>query len=327
MAESRSAAAADRFIEAVDGHVHFTWDATIPPIAEVESGTAVTIETRTGEDGQLRPGDGPDAVDRLDFSRLHALTGPIAIRGARPGDLLAVSVEAIETAPTGFVLQRPSAGVLRDFPTYLRFVELDRVAGVARFAAGVDVPLAPFLGVMGVAPAGPPVRTIEPGPFGGNLDCRDLGAGSTLYLPVQVPGALFSCGDAHAAQGDGEVCVTAIETAVRARLRFDLLEPRVRLQDPVAETADAWLTLSAAETVEVAAAQAVRAMIELIEASTSLSQADAYALLSVAADVRVNQLVNGARPGVRVVLPKTVLDLEPPGRPQRRAASAPTLRP
>jgi len=302
------------FVPAVERHIAYGFDAAQPPILEIESGATVTVETRSGEDRQLRPGDGPDAVDRLDFGRLHALTGPIAIRGARPGELLAVRIEALDLGPSGFVLQRPGAGLLRGFPNYLRFVDLDRETGVARFSEGIEVPLAPFLGVMGVAPAGPAIRTIEPGSHGGNLDCRDLVAGTTLYLPVQVPGALFSCGDAHAAQGDGEVCVTAIETEVRARLRFDRLRPVVPVGDPVAETPEAWLTLAAAETLEIAAARAVAAMIDLIVASSTLDRSDAYALVSVAADLRINQVVNGNRPGVRVVLPKRVLALEPIGQ-------------
>jgi acetamidase/formamidase len=308
-----AAAPGPRQIPAAPGNVHYRWDAALPPIAEVDPGTVLTIETRSGEDDQLRLGDGPDAVDRLDFSRLHALTGPILVRGAVPGQLLVVRVESFDLGPSGFVLQRAGAGLLRGFPTYLRWVDLDAAAGLARFAPGIDIPLAPFLGVMGVAPAGPPVRTIEPGPHGGNLDCRDLGAGATLYLPIQVPGALFSCGDAHAAQGDGEVCVTAIETALRVRLQLDLLVPATLLADPVAETPDAWMTLSAAATVEEAAARAVEAMIGLIAGSgavagsTRLSRADAYALVSAAGDVRINQLVNGDRFGVRVVLPKAIL--------------------
>ena len=296
-------------VTAAPGNVHYRWDAALPPIAEVDPGTLVGIETRSGEDDQLRPGDGPDAVDRLDFGRLHALTGPILVRGALPGQLLEVRIESFDLGPYGFLLQRPGAGLLRGFPTDLRWVDLDASAGVARFAPGIDIPLAPFLGVMGVAPEGPPVRTIEPGPHGGNLDCRDLGAGATLYLPIQVPGALFSCGDAHAAQGDGEVCVTGIETALRARLQLDLLVPDMPLDDPVAETPDAWMTLSAAATIEEAAARAVEAMIGLVARFTELTRGDAYALISAAGDVRINQLVNGDRFGVRVMLPKSILPM------------------
>jgi acetamidase/formamidase len=168
------------------------------------------------------------------------------------------------------------------------------------------VPLAPFLGVMGVAPAAGPCSTIEPGLHGGNLDCRDAIAGTVLRLPIQVAGALFSCGDGHAAQGDGEVCVTALECALTARLRFELERGRA-LPGPLLETPDAWMTLASAPTVEDAARAAVEAMLALICERTSLDRAAAYALASLAVDVRINQLVNGTQMGVRAVLAKSVL--------------------
>ncbi|HET9456874.1 MAG TPA: acetamidase/formamidase family protein [Candidatus Limnocylindrales bacterium] len=295
-------------LAATDNAVHFAWSGGLPPALTVEPGDRVVVETRTGDDGQLAPGMGPDALDTFDFSRLHALTGPIAVRGARPGDWLAVHVEEIATGPWGFILQRPGAGVLRGFDPYLRFLDLEGVDAI-RFGAGVTIPIRPFLGVMGVAPSGADVRTIEPGRHGGNIDCRELTAGSTLYLPIQVPDALFSCGDGHAAQGDGEVCVTAVECALTARLRFDLVQPRLQLADPIAETAEGWITIGAAPTVEEAAAAAVAAMVELLAATGSMTRADAYALCSAAVDVRINQLVNGGMCGVRAVLRRDVMAL------------------
>jgi acetamidase/formamidase len=169
------------------------------------------------------------------------------------------------------------------------------------------VPLRPFLGVMGVAPAEPGEHsTIPPGPHGGNLDCRALVAGSTLFLPVFHSGALFSCGDGHAAQGDGEVCVTAIECAVTARVRLEV-HKGATLVRPRAETPDAYLTLGAAPTFEEAARQCLEDMLELITERTGLGRSDAYALASVAVDIRVNQLVNRPMIGVRAVLPRAVL--------------------
>jgi acetamidase/formamidase len=295
-------------LAATDDAVHFRWSEGLPPVLTVEPGDRVVVETRTGDDGQVTPGMGPDVLDAFDFSRLHALTGPIAVRGARPGDWLAIHVEEIVTGPWGFILQRPGGGLLRGFDPYLRFLDLDGV-DVIRFAAGVTIPIRPFLGVMGVAPLGPDVRTIEPGRHGGNIDCRELTAGSTLYLPVQVPDAMFSCGDGHAAQGDGEVCVTAVECALTASLRFDLVRPRLELTDPIAETDEGWMTIGAAPTVEMAAAAAVAAMVDLLAATGPMTHADAYALCSAAVDVRINQLVNGGMCGVRAVLPREVLDL------------------
>jgi acetamidase/formamidase len=297
-------------LAAEDGAIHYRWSAELPPVLVVEPGETVIVETRTGDDGQLRPGAHTDAVVDLDFSRLHALTGPIAIRGARPGEALAVRIEEISTAQWGFVMARPGAGVLRGFPPYLRFVELDQARGHAMFAPGVGIPIRPFLGIMGVAPRQGELRTIEPGDHGGNLDCRELGVGATLYVQVQVPGANFSCGDGHAAQGDGEVCVTAIECGLTTRLRLELYRPLVSLRGPLAETGEGWLTLAAAPTVEEATAAALTAMIELITTATDLSRSDAYALCSVAVDVRINQLVNGRMRGVRAVLPRKVLAID-----------------
>ena len=293
---------------ATDDAVHYKWSRALSPVLTIDPGDRVIVETRTGDDGQLVPGLGPEALEGLDFARLHALTGPIAVRGARPGDWLAIQVEEITTGPWGFILQRPAAGLLRGFDPYLRFLDLAGVDAIA-FAPRINIPIRPFLGVMGLAPSGEDVRTIEPGSHGGNLDCRELTVGSTLYLPIQVPDALFSCGDGHAAQGDGEVCVTAVECALTTSLAFDVVTPRIAVNDPIAETAEGWLTIAAAPTVEEAAATAIASMVELLATAASMSRADAYALCSAAVDVRINQLVNGGMRGVRAVLPREVFDI------------------
>jgi acetamidase/formamidase len=284
-----------------DRNIHFQWDAALPPVLTIDSGDEVVIETRSGEDGQFRPDSTPADVAAMDMRRLHALSGPICVRGAEPGDTLAVDILSVSTADWGFTMQRPGAGFLRGFPDYFRAYRL--ADGFAELS-GLRIPLRPFLGVMGVAPAAGKLSTIPPGPHGGNLDCRDIVAGSTLYLPVFVPGALFSCGDGHAAQGDGEVCVTAIECAVTARLRLAVLKQR--LSQPRLETPDALMTLSAAETFEDAARQCLEDMLDLIGERTTLSRADAYALASVAVDLKINQVVNRTV-GVRAVLPKAIL--------------------
>ena len=288
-----------------DRNIHFKWNAALPPVLSVPSGSEVIVETRSGEDDQLRPTSTAADVEALDMRRLHALSGPIAIQGARPGDSLAVHILDVTPASWGFTMQRPGAGFLLGFPTYLRTFDLTQ--GTAELTPGIRVPLRPFLGVMGVAPAAAEHSTIPPGPHGGNLDCRDLVAGSTLYLPVFVDGALFSCGDGHAAQGDGEVCVTAIECAITARLRFDVVKTSTPLHAPRAETPDALMTLGAAPTFEEAARQSLEAMLELITEHTGLNRSDAYTLASIAVDIRVNQLVNRPMVGVRAVLPKAVL--------------------
>ncbi|HEY3061250.1 MAG TPA: acetamidase/formamidase family protein [Chloroflexota bacterium] len=288
-----------------DRHIHFRWSAALPPALTIDTGAEVIVETRSGEDDQFRPESVAADVRRMDMRRLHALSGPIFVRGAEPGDTLAIHIRDVQTADWGFTMQRPGAGLLLGFPDYFRAYALRD--GFAELTPNVRIPLRPFLGVMGVAPADGDYSTIPPGPHGGNLDCRDLIAGSTLYLPVFVAGALFSCGDGHAAQGDGEVCVTAIECAVTARLRFELLKNRPALAEPRAETPAEWMTLSAAPTFEQAARQCLEAMLDLIGERTGLARADAYALASAAVDLRVNQVVNRPMIGVRAVLSKAVV--------------------
>jgi acetamidase/formamidase len=296
--------AADTLRRDDDRNVHFHWDATLPPALTIDAGDEVTIEIRSGEDDQFRPDSTPTDVARMDMRRLHALSGPIFVRGAEPGDTLVVHILDVVTAEWGFTMQRPGAGFLLGFPDYFRAYRL--ADGFAHFDQGIRIPLRPFLGVMGVAPYDGVHSTIPPGPHGGNLDCRELTAGTILYLPVFVPGALFSCGDGHAAQGDGEVCVTAIECAVTARLRFEVLHGVV-LAAPRAETPESWMTLGAAPTFEEAARACLGDMLDLITEQTGLGRADAYALASAAVDLRVNQVVNRPMIGVRAVLPKAIL--------------------
>jgi acetamidase/formamidase len=289
-------------------NIHYRWNNALQPVLNVHPGDEVEIETRSGEDDQLQPGDPPEALDGLDFAnRLHALTGPIAIAGAAPGDVLAIHILELRTGPFGFTMQRPGAGLIQGFPSYLRFYTLDGTE--AEFEPGIRVPIRPFLGVMGVAPATPGQHsTIPPGSHGGNLDCRDLVAGTVLYLPVQVLGALFSCGDGHAGQGDGEVCVTAIECSMTSRLRFELLKSR-HWKEPHAETPDSYMTLAAAPTLEEASQRAIDTMLDLVGELSGLGRSDAYALASVGIDLRINQVVNRPMVGVRAVLPKRLIPL------------------
>lgn len=294
--------------------IHSRWDPAIRPVLTVAPGDEVIVECRAGDDGQLRR-DGTSAdVDAMDRSRLHALTGPIEVAGARPGDVLAVHVLEFGLPEWGFTMIRPGAGVLDAEPSWFRVFDIDVERGRALVAPGIELAVAPFLGVMGVAPADGPRSTIAPDVYGGNLDCREAGVGSILRLPVQVPGALFSCGDGHAVQGDGEVCVTALECALTARLRFELETGPAT--GPTLETPTAWMTLAAAPSVEQATRVALEAMLSLIQARTALDRATAYALASLCVDIRINQLVNRPHVGVRAVLAKDVLSA--PGRDERR---------
>lgn len=238
----------------------------------------------------------------------HALTGPVAIRGARAGMTLEIAIGEIVPGPFGACLAGGWAsgwnrelGIVDDGVVH-RY-ELDREAGIARGPGGYEIAMRPFLGVMGMPPDEPGVHsTIPPRRCGGNLDCKELVPGSTLYLPIEVDGALFSCGDGHAVQGDGEVAGTAIECPVeRADLTFGLRDD-MPLGAPLAHTPAGWLTFGISEDLNVAARAALEAMIELIASQRGIGRLDALAIASLEVDMRITQLVNDVR-GVHAVLP------------------------
>ncbi len=299
---------AEHTLSAQPPNLHTRWDNSLPPVLAVDPGDTVVFETTCSTGGQLTPNSAVDDLAALDRGRVHTLTGPVAVRGAEPGDTLIVQVLEVVPREWGFNFTRPEAGLLsEDFPLHsLRVLHWRNADGSIPFAPGVRLPLRPFMGVCGVAPASPGAhRTRQPGAFGGNMDCRELGPGATLYLPVQVPGALFSTGDCHAVQGDGEVCVSALETAAhRARLRFDL-RPGERLPRPRAETATHYITFGFDPDLGVAAQQAVRDMVAHLVRTRALSPIDAYALCSLIVDLRITQAVNGTR-GVHAMLPKSI---------------------
>jgi acetamidase/formamidase len=297
--------------------LHFAWDNSLEPVLEIEPGDSVTFETWDSSGHHYtQSSTGADvARRRRDPARGHALTGPLAIHGATPGQTLVV--EVLEVAPNtwGYTSFAPGRGLLPDdfSEPYLRVWDLSDGA-TARGLPGARVPLAPFCGVMGVALAeagshatGPPRRV------GGNMDVRQLVAGSTLYLPIEVPGALFSVGDAHAAQGDGEVCITAIEMDSTTRLRFGLSdtpvrEPQLRLDRPPTTIGGIYhgCTAHAPDLLE-AARNATRYLIEWLGREAHLSPEDAYVLSSVAAELRISQVVDAPNWTVTAFFPLTIL--------------------
>jgi acetamidase/formamidase len=296
------------------------FDAALPPVLEIASGDTVTMETVSGAPTQLPPADAGFHVP-VEIHDIHAraermlpghiLTGPVAIRGAWPGMVLQVDILDVALRQDwGWNIIRPLAGALpEDFETgRTTIIPLDTAAMTAHLSWGLTLPLAPFFGVMGVAP--PPgwgrISTIQPRAHGGNLDNKMLGPGATLYLPIFAEGALFSAGDGHAAQGDGEVCVTAIETALTGTFRLTA-RGDMTLAAPRAETQDHLITMGLHETLDRAAERAVRDMIEWITERRGLSREDAYMLCSLAADLRITQCVNGTK-GVHMVLNKALLD-------------------
>lgn len=293
------------------------FDAAFEPVLRVASGDRVTIDTVSGGPDVL-PGEGffvpPELLDI--HARLprhlpgHILTGPVHVDGAEPGDTLEVRILDVQLRQDwGYNFIRPLAGTLPDeFDSHRRInIPLDRGTMTGRLPWGLQLPLHPFFGVLGVAP--PPhwrsISTIIPRAHGGNLDNKELRPGSSLYLPVHAPGALFSCGDGHAAQGDGEVCTTAIETALQGTFEL-VVHKSTGLRYPRAETPTHWITMGMDPSLDSAMAIALRDMIALLGEREGLSREDAYTLCSLAVDFRITQTVNVHR-GVHAMLPKALL--------------------
>jgi len=300
-----------------DAQVHFKWDVANEPALLVESGDTVTLETRDVSDNQLTPSSKSEEIASLDWDRVYPLAGPIAVEGAEPGDTLAIEILELRVQDWGWTAIIPGLGLLPDdFPSpYLRLFDLTDGEN-AFLREDVAIPIEPFLGTMGVCPSGAKEQAVmPPGTFGGNLDTRQLVQGATLYLPVQVEGALFSCGDAHAAQGDGEVCVTGIETPIGATLRLALEKgrripaPQFRTPGPLtphANRGDWYGTTGVGPDLYAAAQDAVRAMIEYVSATFGLSPEDAYVLASLCIDLKISEVVDAGQYVVSALLPLNI---------------------
>jgi acetamidase/formamidase len=298
------------------------FDAAFAPVLTIASGDEVVIECVSGGPEVMpAPDQGlaiPPALQAIHDAKLerigpHILTGPVAIAGAAPGDTLEVQILAVEPAVDwGYCAVRPLAGTLpEDFPDrYLSHIRVDRAAMTCKPDWGPVLPLRPFFGTMGVAP--PPrygrLSSKEPREHGGNMDNKELVAGATLFLPVWVEGANFSVGDGHGRQGDGEVCVNALEMGLTGTFRFVLHKPGdgPSLTWPRAETPTHHIIMGFHEDLDLAMKQALRAMIDLITANTALTRVQAYQFCSLAVDFRVTQTVNGEK-GVHGMLEKGVL--------------------
>lgn len=296
-------------------------DASIEPVLSIADGDDVVISTLSHWAGQVLPG-----MELEDLLALradaplgpHSITGPIEVVGAESGDVLRVDVLELVPGEWGFNLALPSPlgrGVLADqFPNgALRHLHLDRDTMTTELLPGIALPLHPFLGIMGVSPPDDgPHSSVPPGPFGGNLDLCDLVVGSSLFLPVFRKGAGFYAGDGHAAQGDGEVNQTAIETSMeRAHLRFNVIENLDLAPLPWAETATHLVTIGLNEDLDLAVRQAVESLVDQLTRRFLIAGDDAYALASLAADVEVTQVVNRVK-GAHARLAWSVLGLEGP---------------
>ena len=299
------------------------YDASDKPVLTIKTGDTVVMHTvlTNSPAGLSKAGVAADAIEpalRAIYDGVpssargpggHILTGPIAIEDAEPGDTLEVRIRKIELAiPYAYNAFRYGAGFLTDdFPyARIKIVPLDTRRMVGKFGPGIEVPLAPFFGSMGVAP--PPefgrYDSAPPTINGGNMDDKALVAGTTLYLPVHAKGALFQAGDGHAAQGNGEVDITALETSLTGTFEF-VLHKRQLTSYPRAETPDAYIAMGFDDDLSNATRKALRNMIDFLVSAKKLTRDDAYMLVSVAGNVEVTELVDRNK-GVHVVIPKSV---------------------
>ena len=300
-----------------DERVHFTWDTGHEPVLEIESGDTVVVWTRDVSDNQISPDSDASVIAGLDWTRVYPLAGPIAVKGAQPGDTLAVEILDIHTQGWGWTAILPGFGLLpEDFPdAYLRIFDLSH-GDVVYMREDVKIPLEPFFGTMGVCPAGAKETAVmPPGNFGGNMDTRQLCRGATLYLPVEVEHALFSCGDAHGCQGDGEVCVTGLEAPMFASLRFtvekgrSIPSPQYRTPGPLTPRVDHapfYGTTGVGPDLYAGAQAAIRAMVDHINTTYGLSPEDAYLLCSLAVDLKISEIVDAGQYIVSALLPEAI---------------------
>ena len=299
-------------IEPERKNLHGTFSRDYPPVLTIDSGDTVCFRTlATG--WWLEMPTAPNVGKRFEprdpeRDKGHSLCGPIAIRGAEPGMTLEIEMNAIQPANWGWTSYgswrsdlNKRLGVSEE--AQLMKWKLDTRAMIGENQFGHKVALRPFMGVMGMPPAEPGIHsTVPPRNCGGNIDCKELVTGTKLFLPISVPGALFSTGDGHATQGDGEVCITAIECPMdRAELTFRVRDD-LKLKTPRAWTPEAWITLGFDRDLDEAMAIALDAMLDLISENYKVNRTDALALASVAVDLRITQVVNDVR-GVHAVLP------------------------
>ena len=300
--------------------VGYYW-AEAKPVLHIASGDELTVGTLITSTAQRLEGAGVKPEDVEPALRAivdsvkdkgpggHILTGPVYVDGAEIGDVLEVRIRKVELAiPYAYNAFGPTSGFIpEDFPSRkMRIIPLDAKAMMARWAPGIDIPLHPFFGSIGVAPpaAMGRISSAPPNLHAGNLDNKELVAGTTLFIPVHVPGALIAFGDGHAGQGDGEVDITALETSLVGT--FDIIVRKdLKLTWPRAETPTHWIAMGMDKDLVVATKMALRNAIEFLVAEKSMTREDAYMLASVSCDVRITQLVDG-NVGAHVMIPKAI---------------------
>jgi acetamidase/formamidase len=299
-------------------HSAVVWDNAAEPALEVESGTVVELEAADASGGQLGPDSTAADVAAMDLGRVNPVTGPVFVRGAQPGDVLAVEILELRPKNWGWTAIIPGFGLLaEEFPEpWLRISAVDDDARTVRFADDITLPFSPFPGTIGVAPAEPGRHSVvPPRQWGGNMDIKHLRVGTTLLLPVGVDGALFSLGDTHAAMGDGEVCGTAVETAMDTAVRLTVRKD-VSLNYPQYQVPAGQLAETEASSYHVctgihpdlmeATREAIRAVIEHVMERYGRSREEAYAIASVAADLRIHEVVDTPNWVVGAFLPEAI---------------------
>jgi acetamidase/formamidase len=302
-------------------HIHHGWNNALPPRIKIAPGETVQFETLDASSGQLSRTSTAADLQKLDLGRVNPVTGPVYIDGAQPGDALKVTVLSFNPSGWGWTGNIPGFGLLADqFPdARLHHWNYDASSMTpAMYGPGGRVPLKPFPGTIGVAPAAPGLHSIiPPRNVGGNMDVRDITEGTELWLPIEVLGALFSVGDTHAAQGDGEVCGTAIESPIDVALKFDLVKganlrmPRYVTPGPVSSHFDKKgyeVTTGIAPDLMAGARMAVSEMVDLLSRRFGYSAIDAYMLCSVCADLRISSIVDVPNWVVSFYFPRIVLE-------------------
>jgi acetamidase/formamidase len=295
---------------------NYVWDNAIEPVLEVEPGEAVQLHVRDASDEQIGAGSTAADVERLDFTHVNPVSGPVYVKDAKPGDTLAVELLEFTPRDWGWTAIIPGFGLLADeFPDpWLRISRLEPGRSRVRFGDTITLPYEPFPGTIGVARAELGEHSIvPPSRFGGNIDTKHLRVGTTLFLPIGVEGGLFSLGDTHAAQGDGEVCGTAIETAmdvvVRLSIRRDLSvdAPQYALPDPPPAAPGPYhVCTGVGPDLMEAAKDAVRATIAYLGDHHGLERQEAYAVASVAVDLRIHEVVDAPNWVVGAFLPESI---------------------
>jgi acetamidase/formamidase len=302
-------------------HHHFGWDNSLAPAERVVPGSTLEFECLDASGGQLAAGSTVADVGRLDFARVNPVTGPIFVEGAEPGDALKITLDGFTPSGFGWTANIPGFGLLADQfqePALNVWTYDASTLQPALFGKHARVPLKPFAGTIGNALAESGLHSVvPPRRVGGNLDIRDLAEGTTLHLPVEVPGALFSIGDTHAAQGDGEVCGTAIESPMNVALTIELVKdarlktPRFTTPGPVTRHLDAKgyeATTGVGPDLMEGARSAVAQMVDLLSARYGMDPVDAYMLVSVCGDLRISEIVDMPNWVVSFYFPRCVFE-------------------